>query len=107
VRKALRRLVASLSYQTSDFASGEDFLESLSNEVPSCALIDLHMPGLSGIDVLKRLQTIEPALPAVIVTANTAPAMRAHCASLGAVGYLLKPVDSEALSLMLRDAVPT
>ena len=52
VRRSLRRLVNSLSFQAADFASGEAFLQSLAQSSPACMLLDLHMPGLSGLEVL-------------------------------------------------------
>jgi FixJ family two-component response regulator len=105
VRRALRRLVLSMSYQPADFASGEEFLDSLQHGVPDCAILDLHMPGLTGLDLLNRLRASDLNVPAIIVTANQQPEMRTRCLSAGAIAYLQKPLDSEILSQRIKAAL--
>ena len=105
VRRALRRLVLSMSYQPTDFASGEEFLQSVRESAPQCVILDLHMPGLSGLDVLNRLRLSDEAVPAIIVTANSQPELRAECLAAGAAAFLQKPLDGQVLSETIAAAL--
>ncbi len=105
VRRALRRLVLSMSYQPVDFPSGEAFLESVRDDAPQCVILDLHMPGLSGLDVLHRLRTARADIPAVIITANTQPELRADCLAAGAEAFLQKPLNADLLFETLQAAL--
>jgi FixJ family two-component response regulator len=105
VRRALRRLVLSMSYQPVDFPSGEAFLESVRDDAPQCVILDLHMPGLSGLDVLHRLRTASANIPAVIITANTQPELRADCLAAGAAAFLQKPLNADLLFETLQSAL--
>jgi FixJ family two-component response regulator len=97
VRRALRRLLISLDYQPIVFASGEASLDSLGAERPRCVLMDLHLPGLKGIDVLERLRTGRVSLPVIVITGLDQPGMRERCLTAGAASYLTKPLDRSAL----------
>jgi FixJ family two-component response regulator len=86
-RIALRRLIKSHGLNTATFDSGKMFLDSLPGRQPDCVLLDLDMPGLSGMDVLKSLQTAGWKLPVIIVTGNDQPTLRAQCLGAGAMAY--------------------
>lgn len=105
VRRALRRLVLSMSYQPADFASGEEFLQSVEESAPQCVILDLHMPGLSGLDVLNRLRLADEDVPAIIITANSQPELRAECLAAGAAAFLQKPLDSVVLLAAVNKAL--
>ena len=104
VRRALSRLVVSLSYQPADFSSGEDFLDSLEANVPTCALLDLHMPGLNGLQVLEAMRARDMSIPTIVITANAQPEMRERCLEAGAVDYLQKPLERELVFSVIRRA---
>jgi FixJ family two-component response regulator len=104
VRRALRRLLISLDCQPTAFASGEAFLDSLGAEPPQCVLMDLHLPGLKGIDVLDRLRTGGVRLPVIIITGLDQPGMRERCMAAGAASYLTKPLDRSALGSAIEHA---
>jgi FixJ family two-component response regulator len=105
VRRALRRLLLSLDCQPTAFASGEAFLDSLGVEHPQCVLIDLHLPGLKGIDVLDRLRAGGVRLPVIIITGLDQPGMRERCIKAGAASYLTKPLDRSALGSAIEQAI--
>ncbi|PWK65648.1 response regulator [Aminobacter sp. AP02] len=105
VRRALRRLVLSLSYQSVGYASGEEFLASLLDMVPSCVILDQHMPNLNGLDVLGRMRSEGLAMPVIIITGLDQPGMRAKCIKAGAAAYLVKPLESSVLSTVIEAAI--
>jgi two-component system response regulator FixJ len=97
VRKALRRLFLAADLDVEVFASGEDFLRSLEAETPDCVVLDLHMPGLDGRDVLQKLRARSAPFPAVIITAYDDPWSQDQCRDAGAAACLRKPLDDRVL----------
>jgi FixJ family two-component response regulator len=102
VRRALRRMISSLSYRPVEFASGEAFLTELRAGTFSCVLIDLHMPDLNGIDVLVRMRGDGHAIPAIIITGGDEPRMRERCMRAGASGYLIKPLERDVVHAAIQ-----
>lgn len=104
VRVALTRLLASAGFSVEAFASGADFLRSLEHHDPDCAVLDLHMPEMSGFDVQGALAG-RSNVPVVVITGQDTPESRARALRLGAKGYLCKPVDDNALLAAIAVAV--
>lgn len=105
VREALGRLLRLTDCTVLCFASGEEFLASLGARVPDCALLDIHMPGLSGLQVLQRLQASGTRLPVVLITANDSAELAQQGRELGAAGVLLKPFSAEAMLVAIDAAI--
>ncbi|MBS0592261.1 MAG: response regulator [Proteobacteria bacterium] len=105
MRTALGRLLRLADCTVLCFASGEEFLASLGARVPDCALLDIHMPGLSGLQVLQRLQASGTRLPVVLITANDSAELAQQGRALGAVGVLLKPFSAEAMLAAIDAAI--
>lgn len=105
VRRALSRLLVSLACKPVEFASGDAFLASLSAGVPDCVMLDLHMPGLQGIDVLHRLRERSHQVPAIIITAVDQTDMREMCLHAGASAYLMKPLERATVSSAIETAI--
>jgi FixJ family two-component response regulator len=84
VCRALRRLILASNMDATTFSSGQTFLDSLSNTSPDCVLLDLHMPGVTGEDVLKALADAGHDLPVIVVTGRDDPGNRALVLALGA-----------------------
>jgi FixJ family two-component response regulator len=97
VRKALKRLLRAANLDADTFASGREFLNSLAARVPDCVVLDLHMPGMNGLDVQQQLARSGLRVPIVVITGHDEPQARAHCLSAGAAAYLRKPLDDETL----------
>jgi len=97
VRKALMRLLRASGLDAESYASGKDFLEASALREPDCVLLDLHMPRMTGLQVLRALQAARRTLPIVIITAHDAPETREQCLAAGATAYLRKPLEEHEL----------
>jgi FixJ family two-component response regulator len=105
VRRALRRLVVSLSYDAMSFSSAEEFFDSLPRGMPSCALMDLHMPTLKGLDALRLMRDQGMSVPVIIITGLDQPGMREKCLAAGASAYLTKPAGREEIAIAIEAAI--
>jgi FixJ family two-component response regulator len=104
VRRALERLVRSLSYRPAGYASGDAFLASLDEEVPFCVVLDQHMPGLNGLEVLIRMRAQGADAPVIVVTGTDQPGMAEKFIDAGAYVYLTKPVGRAAIREAIQAA---
>jgi len=105
IREATKGLVRSLGYQAATFCSAEDFLQSDSVDSTSCLITDVQMPGLSGIDLQRRLIDRGTQMPTIFITAFPGDPTRALAMKAGAVGYLGKPFSEESLIQCLNSAL--
>jgi len=97
VRLALHRLLCASGMQVQTFADAASCLNVLSAQSPDCLVVDLQMPGLTGLDVLHHLKHLGVCVPVIIVTACDDPQLRAQCLDAGARAYLSKPFGAELL----------
>ena len=102
--KALERLLSTRSWVTRTFRSGEQFLALLADGLPDCLILDLQMPGMSGLELQQALFDRGIGIPTIIMTSNTDAAMRERCLSAGAVAYLPKPVRRAELFAAIEAA---
>src|SRR5262245_9959112 len=105
VRRALERLLRAAGFDVSSFASAPEFFCSLETRWPNCLVLDLHMPGMNGLEVQRRLQQAGIRVPVIVITGHDEPQTRAQCLSAGAVDYLCKPLNDEALILAIQNAL--
>jgi two-component system response regulator FixJ len=103
--KALGRLLKTHGYEVEAFARGEDLLVACTAHLPSCLLLDLHMPGISGFDVLERLAEQHVAMPVIVLTGHDQPGNAERVRALGGVDYLLKPLNESLLLSAIRSAI--
>ena len=97
VRKALSRLLRASGLEAESYAGGREFLDAAVLREPDCVLLDLHMPRMSGLQVLRALQAMRRCLPIVVITAHDAPETRDQCLAAGATAYLRKPLEEHEL----------
>lgn len=83
---------------------GESALKMVENDEPEVIILDLRMPGIDGIEVLRRVKKSHPSIEVIILTGHGSDEDRKTCMELGAFAYLQKPVDIEKLSETLRQA---
>jgi FixJ family two-component response regulator len=97
IRKALGRLLRAAGLEAHGYANGQDFLTAAAERRPDCVVLDLHMPGMSGLQVLRKLKAAGLLLPIVVITAHDEPETREQCLSTGARAYLRKPLEDRLL----------
>ena len=105
VRRALRRLIRSFDFDTIQFRSGEEFLAAMPLKLPACAVVDLHMPRMTGLELLLKLRARGFTLPIIVITGFDEAGMRERCLAASAAAYLLKPIDASAIVQSLSNAL--
>jgi FixJ family two-component response regulator len=93
VRAATESLVRSLGFETRTFASAESFLQSSSPQETRCLILDVQMPNMSGIELQDRLSELGFEIPIIFITAYSDEAVRQRAMEVGAVAFLLKPLE--------------
>ena len=101
VRVALGRLLRIAGHEVASFASGDELLAACEERVPDCLVLDVHLPGLSGFELLERLRANGFDPPAVFITASEDLSVADRVRESGGVRLLRKPFSSDAL----RDAI--
>ena len=97
VREAMESLVLSLGHSVSTFGSAEEFLNSEQISRTSCLITDLHMPGLSGLDLQDRLIATGHRFPIIFITGYPDEEVRAQAMKAGAIAFLSKPFNADHL----------
>jgi FixJ family two-component response regulator len=104
-RESMRKLVMLLGYTVEEFQSAADFLASHFLPETACLVADVHMPGMTGVELYKHLITLGYAIPTILVTAYPDEIVRDRALKDGVVCYLSKPVDDEELERCIRLAL--
>lgn len=97
VRRALLRLLRSVGIAARAYAGGADFLAALDDGHPCCVVLDVHMPGLSGLEVQARLAALAPKVGVIIITGHQTAVEQAQAQLHQPLAYLGKPVDDQAI----------
>jgi len=97
MRDALQGLLKAVGLSARTFESAEEFLESGHQRETACLITDIRMPGMSGLELQKRLNTEHCRIPTIFITAHGDEEMRFQALRAGAVEFLPKPFDDEAL----------
>lgn len=104
LRSAIARLLRANGCDVELFESGEAFLASVQDHLPDCLLLDLHMPGMTGFDVLESLAARHVQMPVIVITGHDEPDNKERVLALGGAAYLLKPVNRITLMAAIADA---
>ena len=105
VRQGLERLIRSLGWKAETFASAQEFLARPRTEAPRCLVLDLQLPGLSGLDLQKRMAEAGLETPIIFLTGHGDIPASVQAMKAGAIGFLTKPVDEEELSKAIQEAI--
>jgi FixJ family two-component response regulator len=105
VRHGLERLIRSVGWHAETFASAQEFLARAWTEPPSCLVLDLQLPDVSGLELQKRMAEIALNIPIVFLTGHGNIPSSVQAMKGGAIEFLTKPVDEEDLLRAIREAV--
>jgi FixJ family two-component response regulator len=105
VREALASLIGSVGLRVACFASPQEFLRHHNSEGPSCLVLDVRMPGLSGFDLQRELDRVERRIPIIYITAHGDIPMAVEAMKAGAIDFLSKPFREQDLLDGVRKAL--
>jgi FixJ family two-component response regulator len=105
VQRALKDLMESAGLLACCFGSAEEFLESERWQQSGCLVLDIVMPGMSGLELQEKLRSAGARLPIIFITAHNDGTMKMQAVNAGAVDVLAKPFDDEVLLEKVRAAL--
>src|ERR1700757_5080508 len=105
MRSALQSMLKSVGLSTLAFASAEEFLKSGQQHQTACLIADIRMPGISGLELQAKLNADNCRIPTIFITAHGDAQMRMQALRAGAVEFLAKPFDDEALLETIQAAL--
>ena len=106
LRRSLANLLGSVGFSTRTFASAELFLTTVASDV-TCVVLDLRLPGMSGLELVHALRTDWPGLPVLVLSAQSDTFTRQRCLDAGVVAVLGKPFIPDELVTTLRSVMRT
>ncbi len=105
VRDSLKWLIESVGLQTTCFASADEFLQHCSPEAPGCLVLDIRMPGLSGLELQERMTQRGYTLPLIFITGHGDVSMAVRALKAGAFDFLEKPFGDQTLLDCVQQAL--
>jgi FixJ family two-component response regulator len=105
MRDALQGLLKAVGLSAQAFASAEEFLKSGQHRRTACLITDIRMPGMSGLELQAQLNAENCRIPTIFITAHGDAKLRMQALRAGAVEFLAKPFDDEALLESVRGAL--
>ncbi len=105
VRDSLRVVLTAFGFPVQDFASGREFFDRADQAQGKCLILDVNLPGESGLDVLARLKAGGSTLPVVMVSGRAEAAAKRRARELGAAAFLDKPVAFDLLRSTLDEVI--
>jgi FixJ family two-component response regulator len=96
-RRGIVRLMRAAGYDARDYAAAEEFIDALEPETTGCVVLDVRLPGMTGLDLMERLKERGVRLSIIVVTGDDDPETRRRAQSMNAAGFFRKPVDGPAL----------
>jgi FixJ family two-component response regulator len=105
IREALQSLIRSVGLSVKTFASAREFLTSQRRDAPACLVLDVRLPGLSGLDLQRELAEAEIHLPIIFITGHGDIPMTVQAMKAGAVEFLTKPFRDQDLLDAIQQAI--
>jgi len=105
VREALERLLRVVGFDVETFASAQDFLAHRRENAPSCLVLDVRLPGLSGLELQKRIAQANREIPIVFITGHGDVPTSVSAMKAGAVEFLVKPFSDQDLLDAIQQAI--
>jgi len=105
VRESIRDWLKDAGYEVSVAESGEEALKMIQKQNFGVMILDLRLPGITGIDVLKKAKTLKPDIKSIVITAYPTMLTQEEATKLGAIDYLVKPVFPDKLEELIRETL--
>jgi len=105
VRESLEQLINAAGWRAETFASAQEFLARPRSFVPSCLILDVTLPDLSGLELQERIATERTDMPVIFLTGIADVAMTVRAMKRGALEFLTKPFDAEVLLIVIQQAI--
>jgi len=105
VRESIRDWLEDAGYQVAMAETGEEALEMIKKQDFSMLVLDIRLPGRTGISVLKEIKAFKPDIKSIIITAYPTSEFAAEAKELGAVDYLVKPIAPDDLEKLIRQTL--
>ncbi len=105
VRESLKDWLEDAGYTVATAESGEEALEMVAKQEFGVVVLDVRLPGKTGITILKDLKTMKPGLKSIVITAYPSTELAVEALKLGAVDYLVKPVAPDDLERLIRETL--
>lgn len=105
VRGAISRLLKTVGLQTKTFDSAQGFLDSYDRDCPGCLVLDVRMPGMSGLDLQETLSAEKISIPVIIITGHADVPMAVRTMKMGAVNFIEKPFSDQLLLDSIQQAI--
>jgi len=105
VRESIRDWLKDAGYQVATAETGEEALEIVEKQDFSVMILDLRLPGKTGITVLKEVKAVKPQIKSIIITAYPCEETATEAMKLGAVDYLIKPIAPDHLEKLVRETL--
>ena len=105
VRESIRDWLVDAGYKVATAESGEEALKLMEQQEFSIIILDVRLPGKTGISVLKDVKAVKPSLKSIIITAYPSVELAVEAMKLGAVDYLVKPVAPDDLEKLIRETL--
>ena len=103
--RSIERLLKAHKFQTESFASAEAFLDGSAADAATCLVLDIHLGGMSGIELRRRLAASGSGLPVIFISAIDDEAVRQEAVAAGCVAYLRKPFLAQVLIGAITKAI--
>ncbi len=105
VRESIRDWLVEAGYQVRTAATGEEALRLVSNQDFGVIVLDIRLPGMTGMKVLTEVKAVKPDIKSIIITAYPTPEFQDEAVKMGAIDFLVKPVVPEDLERLIREAL--
>jgi len=105
VQESIRDWLKDAGYQVATAESGEEALELIEKQDFSVMIVDVRLPGKTGITVLKEVKALRPEIKSIIITAYPSTELAAEAMKLGAIDYLIKPIAPDDLERLIRETL--
>jgi two-component system response regulator FixJ len=105
IRQSLAFLLQAAKLEVKTYSSAMAFLDALPDTTASCVITDVRMPGMSGVDLLRRLKELKIGVPVIVITGHGDVALAVEAMKVGAVDFLEKPFDDDVLLASVQSAL--